>query len=94
MLENATVEYNSASGGEVKVYKNDGTAFTPDIQSKEGGQSGVYGGNPPGRGGYYNEIQYFIRSINKGEQPVLASLKEGIDSFMLVNREIASISCI
>ena len=83
-LEKATVIYSSLYG--LQVCPADGAIFTPELQKECTAQSNA-GGNISDLGGYYNELYYFIDCINKGVQPVKASLLAGAKTVELVEKQ-------
>lgn len=83
-FEKATVEY---AGGVVTVYPKDGGSYVQempkscDIESERGG-------NISSLGGYYNELKYFVTTLNNGGELTIAPVLEGAKSLKLVLREI------
>jgi predicted dehydrogenase len=83
-FENATVIYTMSNG--ITVYPANGESFSPDLKKECLAESGVEG-NVSDLGGYYNELYYFIDCLNKGIQPVKASLQAGAEAVELVERQ-------
>ena len=80
-FEKATVLFSSLYG--LKVCPVEGDSFVPELKKACTVQSEA-GGNISDLGGYYNELYYFIDCINKGIQPVKASLTAGAEAVELV----------
>jgi len=85
-FEKATVAFSSLHG--LHVYPAEGTSFSPELEKDVIGQSDV-GGNISDLGGYYNELYYFIDCINKGIQPLKASLFAGAEAVELVEKQMS-----
>ena len=83
-FEKATVVFSSLHG--LQVYLEDGEVFSPELQKECAAQSDA-GGNISDLGGYYNELYYFIDCINKGIQPVKASLAAGAEAVELTEKQ-------
>jgi predicted dehydrogenase len=84
-FEKATVLFSSIYG--LKVCPVEGESFVPALKKACAVQSEA-GGNISDLGGYYNELYYFIDCINKGLQPVKASLTAGAEAVELVEKQI------
>ena len=69
------------------VYTEAGETIHPQIQAEFTGNS-EGGGNLSSLGAYYNELAYFIRSLEAGQQPTVAPLNEAVDSVRAIRREI------
>ncbi len=85
--EKATI-VNDANG--LAVYPVEGGVIKPEIKPAFEGNNDI-GGNLSSLGGYYNELKYFVDTLNAGEDLVVAPLDEGIKSVQLVSKEIASV---
>jgi len=83
-FEKATVLFSSLYG--LKVCPVEGDSFVPELKKACMVQSEA-GGNISDLGGYYNELYYFIDCINKGIQPVKASLTAGAEAVELVEKQ-------
>ena len=83
-LEKATIIFSSLHG--LQVCPNDGANFCPELKRECSAQSDA-GGNISDLGGYYNELYYFIDCINKGVQPVKASLLAGAEAVELTEKQ-------
>ena len=83
-LEKATIVFSSLHG--LTVYPDDGAPFHPPLNKECLAQNDA-GGNISDLGGYYNELYYFIDCINKGVQPVKASLLAGAEAVELVEKQ-------
>ena len=83
-FEKATVLFSSLYG--LKVCPVEGESFVPELKKACTVQSEA-GGNISDLGGYYNELYYFIDCINKGLQPVKASLLAGAEAVELVEKQ-------
>ncbi len=88
-FEKATVVHNSATG-EFMLYKEDGTGEEIHIE-KSFEASASAGGNVSSLGGYYNELEYFLKRLDDPTLPDIASLEEGAKTVKLVLNEIAQI---
>ena len=87
-FEKATVTFSSIYG--LHVYTEEGRAFEPQIERQETVTSSDQGGNISSLGGYYNELLYFIRHIEKKKAPSLATLEQAVESLGFVLKEIES----
>ncbi len=85
-FEKATVEY---VGGKVTVYPKDGDVYNPTIE-KACDMESDRGGNLSDLGGYYNELKYFIDTLNSGKPLTLAPIDEAAKSLDLVLKEVES----
>ena len=83
-FEKATILFSSLHG--LKVCPDDGECFCPELEKECSAQSDL-GGNISDLGGYYNELYYFIDCMNKGVQPVKASLPAGAEAVELVEKQ-------
>jgi predicted dehydrogenase len=83
-FEKATVLFSSLYG--LKVCPVEGDSFVPELKKACTVQTEA-GGNISDLGGYYNELYYFIDCINKGVQPVKASLLAGAEAVELVEKQ-------
>ena len=83
-FEEATVIFSSLHG--LQVCPDDGERFSPELKKECSAQSDS-GGNISDLGGYYNELYYFIDCINKGIQPVKASLLSGAEAVELTEKQ-------
>ncbi len=86
-MEKATVVFNSTLNPSLIVYPGDGDPFTPELEKEFEAENDI-GGNVSSLGGYYNELEYFIRKLQNNEELVLAPLSEGVKSAMLSLKEI------
>jgi len=87
-FEKATVVFNSGKAPALMVYHEDGTAVQPVLDTEFNSENKELGGNISSLGGYYNELKYFIECLQNGDAIEVAPLKEGIESFRLVMKEI------
>lgn len=76
-------------GTKVTLYRRDGGVETPDVNAACAGDEAVQGMNISVFGPYCAEIRYFYRCLQRGEQPVIADLSEGIASVRLALKEYA-----
>jgi len=83
-FEKATVVFSPLHG--LQVFLENGTSFCPELKKECMAQNDA-GGNISDLGGYYNELYYFIDCINKGIQPVKASLLVGAETVELVEKQ-------
>lgn len=89
-FEKATVVFNSSKTLSLIVYLDNGEKLTPELKVKLNAHSNDLGGNISSLGGYFNELEYFIDCLNKGEKITVAPLSEGVKSLKLVLREVAA----
>jgi predicted dehydrogenase len=75
-LEQATLEFNSQTDGLLHVHTGDGRDLTPELE--------------PGDG-YLAEQAYFLRCVERGEKPELASAESALVSLELVEAEQAAV---
>ena len=83
-FEKATVYYAMSTG--LMVYPVEGAGFSVELK-KDCTATNDAGGNISDLGGYYNELFYFIDCINKGVQPVKASLLAGAEAVELTEKQ-------
>jgi len=83
-FEKATIIYSMLNG--LKVCPVEGESFSPELKKECLAQTDA-GGNVSDLGGYYNELYYFIDCINKGIQPVKASLLAGAEAVELTEKQ-------
>ena len=83
-FEKATIQFSSIHG--LTVYPDGSACFCPELNKECSAQSDA-GGNISDLGGYYNELYYFIDCINKGVQPVKASLLAGAEAVELTEKQ-------
>ena len=83
-FEKATILYSSLHG--LTVCPDGGERFCPELKKDCLAKSDA-GGNISDLGGYYSELYYFIDCINKGVQPVKASLSAGAEAVELTEKQ-------
>ena len=83
-FEKATIDYSMAHG--LKVYPVEGESFSPELE-KECTAKNDAGGNISDLGGYYSELYYFIDCVNRGIEPVKASLLAGAEAVELTEKQ-------
>ena len=86
-FEKATVVNN---GNGLCVYPKEGGVIRPELKPAFEGTNDI-GGNLSSLGGYYNELKYFIETLDAGEELTVAPLCEGVKSAKLIYKEIASV---
>lgn len=84
MFEKGVVELG---GGRFLLYTEDG-AEEIRIEKTEISGGGFEGGNISDLGGYYNELVYFCRKAQKGEEIEQAALAQGVSSLKFLLEEI------
>lgn len=89
-FEKATV-YHDSGAGEFFVYPDGGEPFTPTLEKVDIGAAG--NGNISDLGGYYNELEYFVKLLDNPSLPQIASLKEGARSVELALDGIEMSKC-
>ncbi len=89
-FEKAVVVFNSGKTPSLMVYNEDGTAEEPVLEKDFNSESQGLGGNITSLGGYFNELKYFIECLENKDEIKIAPLKEGVESFRLVMKEINS----
>ena len=87
-FEDATITFNGKETPSVKVWKKDGTVETPELKKESAMDECKSGINIQSLGSYYTEIAYFYDCLEKGVEPEIASLEEGIASVKLMLREL------
>lgn len=80
-FEKATAVFNSGTG-KFCVYNKDGGVENIELTKSFEGDSDI-GGNISSLGGYYNELEYFIKRLETPKLPDIASLSEGARSVEL-----------
>ncbi|BBI35205.1 Gfo/Idh/MocA family protein [Cohnella abietis] len=90
-FEQATLTFSSSNGG-VDVYTEKGEHYRPQLEGDAPQDSAALegGGNLSSLGGYYNELLYFLQCLTEDKEITVSPLEEGIASFRLARREIAS----
>ncbi len=84
-FEKATLVFDH--NGFMVYPENDGEGFTPELEAAYVAEADT-GINITSLGEYFNELNYFIDMLSKGEKPVRATLQEAVDSVRLVWKEI------
>lgn len=80
-FEQATVVYNSGTG-KFCIYHKDGGVENVELTKSFDGDSDI-GGNISSLGGYYNELEYFIKRLSDPSLPDFASIEQGARSVEL-----------
>lgn len=83
-FEKATVQY---TGGVVTVYPKEGGSYVQEMPKTCNIES-ERGGNISSLGGYYNELKYFVDTLNKGEELTIAPASDAAKSLKLILKEI------
>lgn len=86
-FEDATLIYNSMNTPSLTVYKKDGAAEVPDLNSEYNVESESAGINISNLGPYYTEIKYFAECVRDERDIEVAPLCEGVKSVRLAVRE-------
>ncbi len=84
-FENATVDY---CDGAVHIYPKEGGSYIQDMP-KACDFDTDRGGNISSLGGYFNELKYFVDTLNNGGELTVATVEEAAKSLALVQKEIA-----
>ena len=86
-MEKATAVFDSNSIPSLMIYPVDGESFAAPLEKEFEAENDI-GGNLSSLGGYYNELEYFIRKLKNNEALEIAPLSEGVKSAMLSLKEI------
>lgn len=86
-FEDATAVFNSSLNPSLTVYLKSGGSIVPELEKEFEGDNNI-GGNLSSLGGYYNELKYFARRLTENKPIEVAPLREGIQSVLLVLKEI------
>ena len=74
-MEDATIRFD----GDLTVYKNDGTEFTPEIPKVSAvTKSTETSGNISDLGGYFLELQYFVNCVKEGKKPEMLTPEDAM----------------
>ena len=91
LFEQGTLEYHSANTPTLTLYRRDGTTETPDIPAPELPEAQAdAGGNISDLGGYFNECQYFVQCLDRGEEPSLVTVEDALGTIALIQKEVKS----
>lgn len=90
ILEKATIDYDSGASPTltITVGSEDKRALPFDAPSV--GQSAAAGGNVSSLGGYFNELEAFIETLEKGNKPTIATGEQALQSLEVVLAEVKS----
>ncbi len=83
-FEKATVIWDKDG---VTVFSEEGKEFKPEIQAAYAASADL-GINITSLGEYFNELNYFVTMLEKGEKPTMATLSDSVESMRLVWKEI------
>jgi predicted dehydrogenase len=89
-FEKAVMEFNSNANPALRIYENGGRVIDSVIEADAGIISLSSGGNISSLGGYYNELKYFLDSLNQDHEITNASLEDGYQSLRLTLQAIAA----
>lgn len=90
VFENGAVEYDSALSPSLTVTIGKGQKRALAFKKPSVGTSSTGAGNISDLGGYFNELQSFIRALEAGNPPETATLDDAVDSLEVVLAEIKS----
>lgn len=88
-FEQATVVFDSKAEPSMTIYGRDGAVTTPELGPEALRAEKEQGLNIEARGPYFEEIRYFIDSLQKGTPNERATLSEGVESVRLALKEYA-----
>lgn len=89
LFEHGAAEFNSRLNPTLTVYYADGHSETPEIPMPSIDDQST-GGNVASISGYYNEIEYFVNCLDRGESISLITPQDARDSLKLVLDVVAS----
>ena len=88
-FDKATLVFSSAATPSLKVYTPDGQVIVPELEPEAVAEEKSDGLNISARGPYFEEIRYFIESLQNGTPNERAPLSEGVASVRLALKEYA-----
>lgn len=92
VFENAAVEYDSGASPTLVVTQGNGAKKPLAFQQPGAGESKSGTGNLSSLGGYYNELAEFLRCLEAGHAPRLATVEQAAGSLSTALAEIRSAS--
>ena len=90
VFENGTVEYDSGASPTLSAVVGKGKRKALPFKEPSVGQSSTGAGNISALGGYFNELQSFIKRLDGGRDPETATLADAADSLDVVLAELRS----
>lgn len=90
IFENGTVEFDSGATPSLRATIGSGKPEPLAFENPKSGESKAGTGNVSSLGGYFNELQYFVGCLEKGESPKIATLDQSMTSLAVVLAELES----
>ena len=92
VFEKGAVSFDCNASPTLVVYPAEGEPEHPEVPQPQvsGAAGGGGGGNIEALGGYFNETQYFVQCLEKGEKPTVVTPQDARDSLALTLKEIES----
>lgn len=90
VLEGATVEFDSRNSPSLLITPAKGRSRPLSCPGPKAGTSSLGSGNIASLGGYFNELAAFLRCLERGRYPTLATGEQAAQSLATVLAEIAS----
>jgi len=89
VFERGVLEFNSSHTPTLAAYLSDGTTEHPPVPEVEAKMEDG-GGNISSLGGYFNEINYFVGCVERGEEPTVVTPEDARETMVLVFKEMKS----
>ena len=89
VFEKGTLDFSTSDSPTLALYPAGGGVEHPDLP-KPDVQASSSGGNISDLGGYFNEIQYFVSCLDKGEAPTVVTPEQAAATVALIEKELAS----
>lgn len=90
ILEKATIDYDSGASPTLMITTEGGTKAALPFDAPAVGESAAGGGNVSSLGGYFNELEAFIATLEKGAKPTTATGEQAMQSLQVVLAELKS----
>lgn len=90
VFENGAVEFDSGADPTLTVTVGRGQKRALPFKNPSVGKSSTGAGNISALGGYFNELQSFIHSLNAGAAPETATLDDAVQSLEVALAEVES----
>ncbi len=91
VFENGTVEYDTAATPTLRLTLGDAAPEPMEFEPSSAGKSQAENGNISSLAGYYDELEAFIESLERGEKPVIATGEQAARSVRTALAEIESV---
>ncbi len=91
VFENGALEFDTAATPPIRVTVGDAAPRALEVEPSSAGQSKSDNGNISTLSGYYDELESFIATLERGEHPTIATGEQAARSVRTVLAEIESV---